>query len=359
MRNSIIKDESGLVSIVVTMIVMALLTLLAVGFSSLSTKEYQQALDQQLNTQSFYAAESGINRVIADPTFIPDCSDTPTRLNSSDPNTSEISCIKLNNTPSVLVYSDLSTEGSMIIPVEAAGLSRINIYWQDKSGKQNYPNQCDGKLLSNADWNNDNRPPVLTAMIMPDTFSGAGPDGGRDDLINKTQKLILYPTRGATCLGSNTISVNPLPPYNVKGQIVNATCSNPPASGNLRQCRATITGIEAIRGASNRVLVRLRSVYSPSDVMITAQNNLLANVGISGSQREIDSTGRVAGVLRRIQANVPAVNNPYRDKIYPEFALETTDGVCKRLAVTPGATPSAISQPPTVAVSNPYNTCDL
>ena len=70
------NEESGLISIAVTIIITALLTLMAVGFAGLSSREYRQALDQQLNSQAFYAAESGVNEAIANPSsFSQNCTE--------------------------------------------------------------------------------------------------------------------------------------------------------------------------------------------------------------------------------------------------------------------------------------------
>ncbi len=55
------QNESGLAAIAVTMIIMGIVTLIVVGFATLMRREQRQALDQQLSTQAFYAAESGVN----------------------------------------------------------------------------------------------------------------------------------------------------------------------------------------------------------------------------------------------------------------------------------------------------------
>src|SRR5688572_21036006 len=55
--------EKGLVSITVTMILMIVLSLIVLGFAQVARRNQRQALDQQLSTQAFYAAESAINDV--------------------------------------------------------------------------------------------------------------------------------------------------------------------------------------------------------------------------------------------------------------------------------------------------------
>jgi Tfp pilus assembly protein PilX len=65
------KDEKGIVSIVVTVIVLLVITITSLGFSRLAQREQRQALDRQLSTQAYYAAEAGINdakKIIGDTT---------------------------------------------------------------------------------------------------------------------------------------------------------------------------------------------------------------------------------------------------------------------------------------------------
>src|SRR6056297_3601709 len=57
MRN----NQAGFVSIIVASILMVIMTLITIGFTQLMQREQRQALDRQLSTQAYYAAESGIN----------------------------------------------------------------------------------------------------------------------------------------------------------------------------------------------------------------------------------------------------------------------------------------------------------
>src|SRR3954463_2749341 len=53
--------ERGMVSILVTMLLMVVITLIVLGFAQISRRNQRQAVDRQLSTQAFYAAEAGIN----------------------------------------------------------------------------------------------------------------------------------------------------------------------------------------------------------------------------------------------------------------------------------------------------------
>lgn len=60
-KKPIQDNQQGIVAIVVTIILMVILTLIVLSFAKISRREERDALDRQLSTQAFYAAESGID----------------------------------------------------------------------------------------------------------------------------------------------------------------------------------------------------------------------------------------------------------------------------------------------------------
>ena len=54
------RDQRGIASLIITMVSMVIVTLIVLGFATLSRREQRQSLDRQLSTQAFYAAESGV-----------------------------------------------------------------------------------------------------------------------------------------------------------------------------------------------------------------------------------------------------------------------------------------------------------
>src|SRR5690349_5561347 len=57
--------QSGMASIVITMVTMVVISLIVIGFATISRREQRQSLDQLLSSQAFYAAESGIEDATA------------------------------------------------------------------------------------------------------------------------------------------------------------------------------------------------------------------------------------------------------------------------------------------------------
>ena len=53
--------ERGVVSIMVSIVLMAVMTLIVLGFSEIARRDQRQTLDRQLSNQAFYAAEIGVN----------------------------------------------------------------------------------------------------------------------------------------------------------------------------------------------------------------------------------------------------------------------------------------------------------
>src|SRR5579862_3283 len=63
--------QQGVVSIMVTMIMMVVISLLVLGFAEIAKNEQRSSLDNALSVQAYYAAESGINdaRAVIDATI--------------------------------------------------------------------------------------------------------------------------------------------------------------------------------------------------------------------------------------------------------------------------------------------------
>ena len=58
------KDQNGIASIIIVVVIILILTLVVLAMSRNANREQRQALDRQLSSAAFYAAESGINDTI-------------------------------------------------------------------------------------------------------------------------------------------------------------------------------------------------------------------------------------------------------------------------------------------------------
>lgn len=64
MIHSLKQNQHGIVSIFVAVMFVLITSLITTSFAFLMRREQQQVLDQQLSTQAFYAAESGVNDAV-------------------------------------------------------------------------------------------------------------------------------------------------------------------------------------------------------------------------------------------------------------------------------------------------------
>ena len=159
------------------------------------------------------------------------------------------------------------------------------------------------------------------------------------------QTLYLYPASCGTSSGTVAATIGSTP----SGQIVFVNCDR----NGARLCEATIsTGLVP----NVKYFMLVRSIYHNSSVTIRAFN-VSTQLNIIGAQTEVDSTGKVGDVIRRVQVRVP------NTKTYslPDFAVQTADSICKQVRVAPsnvygiGDSPGAV----VVAVPDGAGICNL
>ncbi len=323
------KNQSGLVSIIVTLIIMLVMSLIVIGFAKLVRRDQRQTLDKQLNAQAFYAAEAGINdarqdikNALSAGTPIPEKSTCAP--NSSAPfNQSNIvdsarnisyTCLLVDPTPESLEYSNIDTSTSTVVPVTLKDttdhITSITVSWQAKDGNTNFA--CPGSgvypaLPASSLWGCGIG--IMRLDLVPtDGFKT------RADYTNTTFSRFLYPLPGSP--GVNSVGY-----VGSQGDFVPVQCS---ATAVPKYCTLTITGL-----STTNLYIRLKSIYIASNATITCTTASGAACEMGGTQILVDSTGKANDVLRRIQVRVPDV----RSGILPEGALDTSGNICKRYVI--------------------------
>lgn len=327
--------EAGMVSIMVTMILMIVISLIVLGFAQISRRNQRQALDRQLSTQAFYAAESGVNDVrdlinaaAASGTAVPaktDCSGGSgaaaafySGLNADlDTNAgTKYTCVMVDPTPTNLRYELSST--SVIVPVISANgtnISRINLNWESKQANPppttNCPTTTVNTFSSVTSWQCGYG--VLRFDLVPTngSFDYAA-------LQNRTMTSFLVPLRPGSAGSINTIGYAAGGNNNRLG--INCSDAN---------CNLSITGLSV-----DQYYMRISSSYKDVSLTLNATDSSGASLELQGAQAVIDSTGKARDVLRRIQVYVP-LNGSSQNKL-SDYALETTDAICKRFVVMDG-----------------------
>ncbi len=349
------REENGMASILVTMIMMIVVTLIVIGFAQISIRQQQNTLDSQLNAEANYAAKSGINNaenvIISDinngNTITPEnsCNNSPTnpyiQNNVLDSKSGvEYTCVLVNPYPRSLVYSPLTPGQGQTVPVfgqSAPGnpqnVSSIVISWQehgqpsnngDFSGCPN-PGSFPQPGSASGQWSGVScTAGVLQIGIVP--ASGWTND---QSLIADEHTAFLVPYAQSSSWTANMSGP--------QGQIVSGNCS-PSGSGYDYACYAILNNLPT-QGSTPGYYLRLLPFYESVDVAITAYTSATPNKSsvipqLSDAQATIDSTGKANYVLQRIQERVGI--NPVSANDLPSNALQSTNSICKQFSVRPG-----------------------
>lgn len=336
------NNQSGMVSIIVTMVMMLVISLIVIGFAQIARREQRQALDKNLSAQAFYAATSGINdaqfQILYNGYTGPKttCANDATFTNGMSlidvVHGVQYTCILINETPSSLIYSPVA-EGQSI---------SANMHFQDSGGAGANVD----RLVIN--WSAPKPPTIIganwpgfpsrsawagnTALLKMSLTNFVGVPAvpanlekyDRDNLNTTTFNSFLYPRLG----GAPPVGFSTLPAR--QGEIIRAGC----IAGV--SCTAQINGIN-----SNHAWLNLTSMYETSKIVITAFDSSNQPLNIGGAQAIVDSTGRAGDVVRRIQVRMSMQGRTTA----PPYALQIATGLCKDITVGPVAIANSQSNP--------------
>jgi Tfp pilus assembly protein PilX len=357
--NKITLNQNGMASILVVLIMSVVITLIVLGFSQVSTREQSNALETQLSTTAYYAAESGINDAINaiknNPNLPPSSyakntcgnpggtsiygslysgsSTNYSVLNSTsgEGNTS-YSCLLINPSPNEIV-TDVSSN-SQILPIDSEGIpiSSLNLTWNNPN-----PSTTSNPETAWSTTNSDCVLPTVSPQFKSSTTWNCGLSVLRIDLVpvaagQINENDLLTNTMSAFILPNNAGSASGI------AFAQNSTSGNYPIYGSYS---CSTTGCKAsINIPSNdkttEFYMRINTIYGGSNVLnLSATGTNGAAVALSGVEYVIDSTGSSAGVLRRVQVAVPIIQATN----IPGYAIQTTTDICKRFYIIPAGSP--------------------
>ncbi len=334
-----LQKQDGMVSILITIILLIVVSLIVLGFAQIARRNQRQAVDRQLSTQAFYAAETGINDVrsliktaINNGTAVPaktDCTNgsgaTAAFYSALQPtlsaaNNVSYTCVMVNTAPPTLQYDDIGYP-STVVPVKSsngANIDRIQLTWQSKDGTAHPATGCPasaGSFPTTGAWTATNCGyGVLRVDLVPTggtlTMSG---------LQDNTMTSFFVPTSG----GTTTVAYPAASPASRNGSnLVAATCTD-------TGCTMNITGLNA-----DQYYMRLSSIYKNVRLQVNATDSSNNKLSLQGAQAMIDSTGKAQDILRRVQVRVPLTGSGGNQ--LSDYAIQTTDAVCKRFASMDG-----------------------
>lgn len=332
--NTLKKDERGIASIVIVMVIIMILTLFTLAMANNANREQRQALDRQLSSQAFYAAESGVNDTMnyirtylsTVPKEKTSCDNTgfanfPVSQVGGDPSV-KYTCILYDMNPTTIESGKVASDSAFVVPLQngdGTGINTLTINWDDASGGANFAGcPATGDRPASASYTNCDAGVLRAEIIDANTLN-------RDSLIDSNFTAFLYPGQTAEAVQSRVGNVGA-----TQGIVARGACSD---TSTPRKCSITIGGL-GING-DGKFYLRLRTLYKEnSSVVICGSTNgtTPCNVKFLGAQIMVDSTGKAADVLRRIQVRVPVIPK-YNES---DHALKTTGSLCKLLDVYPG-----------------------
>jgi hypothetical protein len=325
-NNSLHSNQRGLVSFVVVLIIMFVLSLIVLSFAQLVRREQTQTLDRQLNAQAFYAAESGVNDALhalsqADITgYNQNCTGAGSFMDTAGldndlGNGVSYSCLLVDQSPEELRVDAVPTDSSVVLPIRPNGADPLTELSFTVEGDAATLTGCPAFRQNPGTWPGSCSVGMLRIELVE--FNGTKT---RDDLMKDRAMFYMQPVTsgGDAALGWNEVSDRTL--YRSGGQHP-AVCT---PGGARATCTFRLTGLNIRNG-----YLRLRSVYRVVGVAITGTASGTP-VSFRGAQAEVDATGRVSGVIKRIKVTAPVPIDTGADGPLPEYALQSTETLCKR-----------------------------
>lgn len=334
------RREAGMVAIMVTLILMIVISLLVLGFAQITRRNQRLALDRQLSTQAFYAAETGINDVArligsaAPGTVMPSKESCES---SGDPFYGSLNpvigppedgvrytCLLVDPSPNSLEYRGIGTTGTVFpIVAESGSIGSIRLTWTPVQGDEGGPaptQECptSAALSSSTAFSNASSWNCGYGLLRFDLVPTAG-SLGLDGLQNTLMTTFAVPLRSG---GTSTITYSGGP----ANSRVGVACTN-------TSCRLTIN----MSSAGTRYHMRVLSLYKELSTLtveaFSGQNATGDVISLRDAQVLVDSTGKAQDVLRRIQVRLP-LNS--RLNSMGDYAIQSTEAVCKRFSVMDG-----------------------
>ncbi len=350
------QAQDGFASLVIAIVLVLVLSLMTVGFAQLMQREQRQALDKQLSSQAYYAAESGVNdaaKAINDG-YTATKNQCDNSLASVDPNhnqpaaaladlannnvgsstAAKYTCLLINPTPSGIVYNPVSTTDSTVVEIEGVdslgnpkAIHTLTISWQDANGNTTFPTSCSSFPPAGSGAGEWSYTGLLRFQLIPIASLS------RTNLINNTYTSFFCPRRGDTRSWVDAPYASAVGLAN-SGPVVAASCTKDPATRTDRKpyfCNAQITGLGALNEAA--FFLDMRSLYGATAVSIAIYGSdgspaTATQLSIAGAQTLVDSTGKAQDVLRRIQVRIPAKNGY-------DIPDGTHGDLCKQLQLAP------------------------
>lgn len=313
------RNQSGIASIMITMILMVIASLVVLAFAQIARRNERETVDDQLSSQAYYAAESGINTAVQNIKNVIAGNGTVAADNSCDEPAGTLNadlgvaytCVTVNPTPTALIGTVNNNEGKVFRIKSGTALSTVTISWNNANN--NALSGCpgaDGEVFSaNTSWN------CPFGVLSFDLTKTNGVTLTADNLNNNTTTGFITPRNGTGTSGWVNGTSN-----NQKGlRLMASSCSM-----TTKVCSITLGGL-----SGTEYYLSLQTMYAAkADVTITGS----AGQTFTDSQIQIDATGKAQDVLRRVRVSMSLTDSTTLDTT----AIRQGDGPCKQQFITKG-----------------------
>lgn len=337
-KKSIQSDQQGMVAIAVTSVLMVVISLIVMGYSQSIRNEQRQALDNQLSTQAFYAAESGVNLAQSkiNSTLGGDVNadikkseckgnalgidpDSDYKIDSSTG--SEITCLLVSSESTEQVFQSVGSEAKATrVYANGGGIDNIVFSWESDSSKD--LGSCTGG--SALDAARTCKQPILRIDIVP-----LSPSMSQTGLQNSQYTAFLSPRGGGTLTGT-AYAPNASQSMSTSPSIVSSSCG---LGLGDKLCAVRVTGLA---DSGTGFAVRMISLYGNSNVSISSQSP--TGKRLINGQYTIDSTAKAVDVVRRVQVRLSSLG---KDSVTWAIGASgdgsSKSGVCKLYKINSGA----------------------
>lgn len=347
------RDEQGMVSILVTMIMIIVISLIVIGFAQVARRNQREALDTQLSTAAYYAAESGVNAALQyfsthptpDAALTTPSSDCKYFINnylspSNDygtinvldaPSNTRYTCLLVNPAPGTLEAKPVTQDSNTVWRLSNdSGLAfkSLTFQWTGQAGSTQ-PGSCPAgtQLPSYTAWN------CRYGILRIDLVNAAAATGAALESNAGTTTFFLIPSSS----GSGAITIPAGAPQaatscsgaSCPGQIVDAKC---PVSATNTACTTTLN----FAAGSTDYYARMTMLYRDAgDLTLSGVDSAGVASKFKDAQAIIDSTGQSQDELRRVQVRVP-LTAP--SSAMPDYGLMGTNEICKQINAGQGIT---------------------
>ncbi|HWT56175.1 MAG TPA: pilus assembly PilX N-terminal domain-containing protein [Candidatus Microsaccharimonas sp.] len=327
MRRTHQNDQAGMVAIIITMIMIFVITLIVLGFAEVTRRNQREALDTQLASQAYYAAETGVNDVVSyirhtGPIGSPNTGCSNGTVLPRDLRTDHsvaTTCIMVDPNPNSLVVDTINPSTDNVVwdvkNSSDAAFSTLTFKWSPDpsssgacgSGATTYPKPTA--------WNCQYG--LLRVDLVP-----AGTPLDAVSLTNANKTFYLKPGSANT---SNPLTLGGAAAYQVGCR---------PGNPNPGLCTVNINV------SGSEYYMRLTSQYATVKNLVLTATQATGPAKFSNGQIVVDSTGRAQDQVKRIRVRIPLGQS----SSLPVFGLQSATTICKNLGVgiTTPANPSPL-----------------